>query len=317
MTEQPVFPPGGAAVHGGLPDAPETPFIGRVTERAVFRSALRGDRETPAVQYLHAMAGAGKSALLRRFALDAARAGRTVREADGSRFAGPRALSAALGDIEALTGPVLLVDQVDRCESLEPWLRECFLPSLSEDAVVVLAGRRRPDPAWTADPGWARHARTHRLACLADHEADRLLDGLRVPWPLRTPVKAFAAGHPLALRAAAADALARPLPSAGTGTWSPAPSTTSFLFGRLVGPAPTALHRTTLAVAAAARVVTEGRLRAAVGSQATSAFQWLRTQPYMTPVAGGLRMCEVLIHVVLAEKAREGAMRGTRNLPYW
>jgi AcrR family transcriptional regulator len=36
----------------------------------------------------------------------------------------------------------------------------------------------------------------------------------------------------------------------------------------------------------------------------------------MTPVTGGLRMCEVLIHVVLAEKAREGAMRGTRNVFY-
>ncbi|GGS53364.1 hypothetical protein GCM10010238_48490 [Streptomyces griseoviridis] len=316
-----MCPPGGTAVDGGAPEAPESPFVGRATERAVFHSALSGDREAPAVQYLHAMTGAGKSALLRQFALDAARAGRTVREADGSRFAAPRALSAALGDIEDLTGPVLLVDQVDRCEGLEPWLRECLLPSLSEDAVVVLAGRRRPDPAWTADPGWARHARTHRLARLADGEADRLLDGLGLPRPLRVPVKAFAAGHPLALRVAAADALARPVPSAdATGTWTPAPSTTSFLFGRLVGPAPTALRRRTLAVAAAAGVVTEGCLRTAVGSQATSAFQWLRTRPYMTPVAGGLRMCEVLIHVVLAERAREGEARATRggqNLPYW
>ncbi|MBT2413287.1 ATP-binding protein [Streptomyces sp. ISL-12] len=320
MREQPVCSPGGDTVHGEFSDAPGLLFVGRTEERAVFRSALRGEREAPAVLYLHGMTGSGKSALLRRFARDAAGAGRTVLEADGGRFAAPRALTAALGNIEDLTGPVLLVDEVDRCEGLAPWLREGILPALSEDAIVVLVGRRSPEPAWTADPGWARHARTRRLTRLADDEADRLLDSLLVPRPLRTAVKAFAAGHPLALRAAAADALTRPVPVAGTGTgtaWSPAPSTTSFLFGRLVGPAPTALQRRTLAVAAAARVVTEGHLRADVGSQATYAFQWLRTQPYTTPVAEGLRMSEVLVHVVLAERARQDACREGTNLPYW
>ncbi|MEU7467529.1 hypothetical protein AB0A94_03010 [Streptomyces sp. NPDC044984] len=316
MTQQPVCSPGGGTARGEVPDAAEAPFVGRTAERAVFRSALRGEREAPAVQYLHAMSGVGKSALLRRFALDAAGAGRPVFEADGSRVAAPRALAAALGNIADLTGPVLFVDEVDRCEGLEAWLRECLLPSLSQEAIVVLAGRRCPEPDWTADPGWARHARTHRLSRLGEDEADRLLDSLLVPRPLHTAVKSFAAGHPLALRAAAADARTRAVPAGAEEEWSPAPATTSFLFGRLVGPAPTALQRRTLAIAAAARTVTEGHLRAEVGSQAMSAFQWLRTQPYTTPVAGGLRLSEVLVHVVLAVREREEALRD-RNLPYW
>jgi len=78
--------PGGAVVRDGLPDVPESPFIGRTTECALVRSA---------VQCLHAMTGVGKDALLRRFALDAAGAGRTVHAAGRSRFAAPRGLSAA------------------------------------------------------------------------------------------------------------------------------------------------------------------------------------------------------------------------------
>lgn len=291
------------------------PFVGRATERAVFRSALRGARDVPPVQYLHAMAGAGKSALLRQYGHDAARAGRTVVEVDGSRFATPKALSAAVGNIDGLPDPVLLVDDVDRCEGLEPWLRGCLLPSLSEDAIVVLAGRRAPEPAWTADPGWAGLARTYRLPPLEEYESVRLLDGLHVPRPAQAVLVAFAAGHPLALRVAAADASARPQPTAGTaGAWTPTRSTTSFLVGRLAGEVTTVSHRKALAVAAAAGVVTEGLLRAELGRQATSAFQWLRTRPYMTPVDGGLEMSAVLVNVMLADAARRRATHDDGNL---
>lgn len=60
----------------------ERAFVGRATERAVFRSALAGEDRAFSVLYLHGPGGVGKSTLLRRLSDDAREAGRFVVEID-------------------------------------------------------------------------------------------------------------------------------------------------------------------------------------------------------------------------------------------
>lgn len=55
---------------------------------------------------------------------------------------------AALGPEPA----VLLVDTFERCQDLEVWLRERFLPRLRQGALAVLAGRDGPDPSSARRP---------------------------------------------------------------------------------------------------------------------------------------------------------------------
>lgn len=238
-------------------------FVGRATERAAFRSALRGARDVPPVPYLHAKAGAGKSAQLRQYGDAAARAGRTVLKVDGSRFATPKVLSAAMGNIGGLPDPVLLVDDVDRSEGLAPWLRGCLLPSLSEDAIVVPAGPGPPDrprlpipdgpasPARTGSRLWRRASRS----CFSTASTCR--DRRRPSsWPSRRDTLSLCASpRPTRWPGTA--------PAAGTaGAWIPTRSTTSFLVGSLAGEVTRVSHHRALAVGAAVGVVTEGLLRA-------------------------------------------------------
>ena len=47
---------------------------------------------------------------------------------------------------------MLLLDTFELAVGLEDWLREQFVPGLPACALVVVAGRDRPDEAWRNDP---------------------------------------------------------------------------------------------------------------------------------------------------------------------
>ncbi|CAM5282749.1 hypothetical protein SALBM135S_08672 [Streptomyces alboniger] len=273
--------------------AAEGPFVGRAVERAAFTAALRGERDAAPVLYLHGMAGTGKTALLHRFAREAGPTGRTLVRVNGACLRpSPRAFVHALQDAAGTPDPVILVDDVDRCAGLEEWLRESFLPELPHRAVTVLAGRRAPDPLWTADPGWASCARVRRLGRATGREADRILDAQAVPRASRPHVLAFAAGNPLALHLAAADAACRP-----EDGW-PSARMTAALLARLVGTAPSARCLLTLRMCALAGAVTEDLLRTELGAHAAEMFGWLREQPFTTREPAGLVIDDVVAHVV-------------------
>ncbi|NBE96395.1 ATP-binding protein, partial [Nonomuraea sp. KC401] len=119
--------------------ARETAFVGREEELAAFQAALYGGGCN--VLYVHGPGGIGKSALLRRFAGEAAAAGRPVSLVDGLMPA-PAGSEAepVLRDADA----VLLVDNVERVRGWEEWLLERFLPRVPMGALVVIAGRCPP-----------------------------------------------------------------------------------------------------------------------------------------------------------------------------
>ncbi|MEU7860718.1 ATP-binding protein [Nonomuraea sp. NPDC049141] len=261
-----------------LQAARETAFVGREEELAVFNAALYGGGCS--VLYVHGPGGIGKSALLRRFAQEAAVAGRPVSMVDGHM------LESAASEAELVlrdADAVLLVDDFERIQGLEGWLREWCLPRVPLGALVVIAGRNPPDMRWQADPGWAGALEVLPLRDLRAGDARALMDSSGVPAELREPLLAFAGGHPLALLLGAAVAVKD---GRAGRRWMPNQVVVATLLDQLVGEPPSAAHRHALEICAHAYMTTEDLLRAALPEGAGTLFRWLRRLPFVE--SGGL-----------------------------
>lgn len=283
-------------------------FAGRVGELALFRAALAGDMRAFTVMFLHGPGGIGKSMLLRRFAEEARSAGRTVVEVDGrTTQATPAAFEqearAALTDERA----VLLVDTFERCQGLEGWLRDRFLPRLPAGAIVVIAGRLTPDPRWTTDPGWSDLLHVTALRNLSPDESMAFLDARGVPGPAHAPLLAFTGGHPLALALAAAVGVKDERAAA---RWEPSREVIETLLPELVGEVPSPRHRRALEVCAHAYMTSESLLRVMLGEEeAGPLFHWLRSLPFIESSPQGLFPHDVVREALEADlrwRDREG-----------
>jgi hypothetical protein len=260
-------------------------FVGRVQELAIFRSALAGETGAPPVQFLHGPGGIGKSMLLRRMSLEARRAGRVVVEVDGRTVEPtPEGFARAAAGVFADADAVLTVDTFERCQGLEGWLWEKFLPSLPLGTVVVIAGRQAPNSEWTSDPGWYDLLHVSAMRNLPPRDAVALLTSRGVPQEVHERLLSFTGGHPLALAlAAAADG------AAGTeASWLPGHGVVDTLLPRLIDNPPSGAHRRALEICAHAYVTSESLLAALVGEQADELFAWLRGQPFVESTAMGL-----------------------------
>ncbi|MDT7593767.1 MAG: hypothetical protein QOH45_3298, partial [Pseudonocardiales bacterium] len=219
----------------------ERGFVGRAAERALFGSALAGWPSAFVALFLHGPGGVGKSTLLRRLADDAVTAGRTVVRVDGRLVASSTAaFTAAAGSTVVTSDLVLLIDNFEHCQALESWLREDFLPQLSEDVLVVIAGRNPPSPSWRTDPSWAGALRVEQLRDLAPSDAAALLLVRGVAPELHESLLQFAGGHPLALTLAAQAGATTPT------VLTPTRDVIETMLAELVGTVPSPKHRLAL-----------------------------------------------------------------------
>ncbi|UGT55929.1 ATP-binding protein [Nocardia asteroides] len=249
-------------------------FVGRVGEVELFRTALDAEEPPFTVLFLHGPGGIGKTALLTELRDVAVTAGiRTVwtdgRTADPTPAAFQHVVEP--GDSEF----VLFVDTFERLTPLESWLREDFLPGLPTRALVVVAGRNPPAPAWTADSGWQELLRVISLRNLAPDDARAYLRAAGVAESSHERILTLTHGHPLALsllvdvvRQTSADLPASLLE---------APDAVRALLARFVDSVPGPAHRSALEVCAHVRHTTEALLRAAIGEAGSAeVFEWLR-----------------------------------------
>ncbi|HEX4816906.1 MAG TPA: ATP-binding protein [Nonomuraea sp.] len=277
--------------------AREMAFAGREEELAAFNAALYGGG--CGVVYVHGPGGIGKSALVRRFAHEAAVAGRPVSLVDGRVLEpSPAAFEAAADVVFGVADAVLLVDAFEWIQGLEGWLRERFLPRVPVGALVVIAGRNAPDLRWQADPGWAGALEVLPLRGLRAADARALVDCCGVPAEVREPLLAFAGGHPLALLLGAAVAVK----DGGAGRrWTPSQDVVAALLDQVVGDLPSAAHRHALEICAHAYMTTEDLLRAVVPDDAGTLFRWLRRLPFVESSGFGLFPHGVVREVVEAD----------------
>ncbi|MGV9380525.1 ATP-binding protein [Nonomuraea sp. NPDC003707] len=280
-----------------LQAAREMAFVGREEELAVFDAALYGGGCS--VLYVHGPGGIGKSALLRRFAQGAVVAGRPLSVVDGRTVEpSPAAFEAEAELVLRGADAVLLVDDFERIQGLEGWLRERFLPRVPMGALVVIAGRNPPDLRWQADSGWAGALEVLALRDLSTADAQALLDSCGVAAELREVLLAFAGGHPLALLLGAAVAVK----DGGAGRrWMPNQDVVATLLDQLVGELPSAAHRHALEICAHAYMTTEELLRAALPQDASRLFGWLRRLPFVESSRLGLFPHDVVREVLEAD----------------
>ncbi|MCF6421816.1 BTAD domain-containing putative transcriptional regulator [Amycolatopsis tucumanensis] len=293
VTGEPAARPAGAA----LDRAVGSRFVGRDAERAAFAAMLgrrRGDGLV--VFFVCGHAGVGKSTLLRRYADDAAAAGRTVWHLHDVSTAELRERldQLAEGLTTASDGPVVLVDSFERHGELEPWLRDEYLRTLPADSIVVVASRLGPSVCWITDPGWSGSIVARQLEALSAAESAALVEARGVDPGFVPSIVDFAAGNPFVLSLAAE--VGRSMSATGQPSRREAVRfVVDTVLDTLIGAVPSPQHRWALHVCAHARYTTEDLLRVAVpGGDAAELFDWLRVQPYVETPGHGLDINGVL-----------------------
>jgi len=277
-------------------------FVGRAAEVELFRSALESDaaEQTVALLFIHGPGGVGKSVLLRQFARFATKRGASpialdARDLEPSPASVLNALCQTLdippseSPFSALARherPVLLIDTYELLTPLDNWLRELFLPQLPDRALVVLAGRNPPSPAWRADPAWSELMHVVPLRNLTPSDSRTYLNARGLPDPQHAAVLEFTHGHPLAL-----SLLTNLLIDDESRAFRPenAPDTVRALLERFVDRVPSQAHWRALAVCAHARVTTEPLLAAVLdAAEVPHLFAWLRELPFIEQGPRGL-----------------------------
>ncbi|MTD56425.1 hypothetical protein [Amycolatopsis pithecellobii] len=272
----------------------EQMFVGRVAELVTFRQALAGGPAAPVMLYLHGRAGIGKTALMHRFADEAAAEGYAIVRVGGQDVAACRtAFETAARAAFDKDRVLLLVDGFEHCQGLETWLRTSFLPRLPEGTLIVVAGRRPPGRQWRSDPGWSFPVlRTIALGELPRPVAARLLDAHGVPAELQPGVLAAAGGNPLALTLAAELAVR-------DHGWQPGEDIAYTFLMALFHDAPSRSHGSALGLFAHARTVTVDLVRAAFPDEdADALYDWLRDLPFVRSDRRGLYSPELVRHAL-------------------
>lgn len=280
--------------------------VGRGAELGQLRTLL--ERQGPRIAHIHGLPGIGKSALLRGFLSVAAGEGGRVLLLDCRGIEPtPGAFLAALGEFagspparsprvaDCLPDPgetlVLGLDAFEHFRLLDPWLRLHFVPEMTENVRIVLAGRHQPATGWLSE-GWEDLTLDLPLGPLSPDDAYALLegDGLR---PEQCDLMASRLhGHPLALRLAATTLRERPDVSLDdTSLQGVMDRLTAVYLEDIDDP----LLRRIIEGAAVIRRVTESLLAALFPeSDAQAAYNGLGRLPFTESASDGLRIHEAV-----------------------
>ncbi len=200
-------------------------FIGRTNEMTTLLQCL--DDEYPLVVHIHGIGGVGKSALVQAFSIKAKHQGASVVILDSPLIEPTeRGFLQELGNAIGIDNPTieevvnkleilgsrvfLVLETYELFRLMDTWLRQVFVPSLSENVRVLLVGREPPTPGWLTAPEWHGLFGSIALGPLNNQEAKELLLRSGVSEKNSQRINRFARGHPLTLKLAASAALERP-----------------------------------------------------------------------------------------------------------
>lgn len=275
-------------------------FVGRRPELGFLDSLFVEDPPANVV-LLHGLGGIGKSTLIRRMRHTGEQAGWTSIVIEGRELPPvPEALDDAVARVRTFKRPLLVFDSYERMEALGGHLRRNVLPELPDATIVVIAGRREPDPAWR-EGGWENVSVELELGPLSAKDAESLLEAQGVEDETRARELAeWAGGSPLALTLAASAAVADP-------GWSPTrqgerPEIVRALIRQLADGEIDPMHRDAISVASIARLITTEMLREVLPDlDAAETLHWLGQRSFAEPLGDGLTIHELVRRAALAD----------------
>ncbi len=292
------------ALRDRLREARHGRFVGREEERVLFTEALAAEPLPFHVLMLHGPGGVGKTTLLREFQTMAHAANvpatyLDARDLDPTPDAFRQALASAETAPPSDGRAALLIDTYEEIAELDDWLREEFLPEVSEHLLVVLAGRFPPSPAWRGDLGWRDLTRVVALRNLTPEEGHDLLGAQGIPAEQHETILRFTHGHPLALSLVADYVRRKPgeafVPEAS-------PDVVGMLLKRFVQETDEAEQNAVLETASVVRTVTEELLDALLDEGGThEAFEWLRGLSFVEAGPDGIFLHDLVRDVLAAD----------------
>jgi hypothetical protein len=277
----------------------EERFVGRARELQFFDDLLV-DEPAANVVLVHGPGGIGKSTLLREVSRRAARRGWHPRLVEGRELRpAPGELERALAGIADDERPLVVFDTYERMTAMGGWLRQRLLPELPAGSLVVLSGRRPPEPEWFQG-GWEQLVVELEVGPFADADARLLatLQGVADEAAVARLIE-WAEGSPLALTVGA--------DASRDGGWRPewlegAPDLVQALLRRITAEEMEAGDLEVLAVASIARAVNARLLRGVLPEvDADEGEAWLRTRTFTEAVGDGVALHEIVRKALRAD----------------
>ncbi|MBW4631309.1 MAG: ATP-binding protein [Iphinoe sp. HA4291-MV1] len=289
-------------------------FVGRTYELELFQRAIASPKLPFHVLHVFGPGGVGKTSLIQQFIRQCEQRkilhyiveARNI-EATQESFIHTLQLIMDLPDtdfpLQLLASrnerTVIFIDTYETIVSLDQWLREEFLPQLSENILIILAGRKPPSSGWRSDAGWQALTHILPLRNLCPQESYAYLTKRNVPTAQHSSILNFTHGHPLAL-SLVADGFAQGLEIFFQAEC--APDVVKTLLERFLQEVPTSAHRMALQACAVIRLTTEALLtQMLVLPDIHDLFEWLRGLSFIESGQLGLFPHDMAREVLIAD----------------
>ncbi len=303
-------------------------FVGRGREVELFRHAIASTELPFHILHVFGPGGVGKTTLIQQFLRFCEQSkistiyveGRNIEAAPESFVSKLRLLMGLKESDSPLhllaqrqERHVIFIDTYEAITQLDEWLREVFLPHLSVNTLIVIAGRNPPSSPWCSDPGWQAVMHTLPLRNLTPEESQTYLTIRDIPSTQHQAILEFTHGHPLAL------SLVAEVFAQGKEISFQAESVRNVvktLLERFIQEVPTPIHRMALEACAVLRLTTEAALNQILAvSQNTLAgevhsgeildvhdlFEWLRGLSFIESGLSGLFPHDLAREVLIAD----------------
>jgi hypothetical protein len=289
-------------------------FVGRNAEIALFESAITASEFPFLVLQIFGPGGVGKTSLMGQY-LQLCQQHQIAGIYLDARHLEPTSASfltalKSLLNLEPTDSPaavlgkrtgknVLLIDTYETLAALDDWLREGFIPQLTENTLIVLAGRLSPSPGWVSDAGWQEIAHSVSLRNLNPQESQTYLASRAIPTIKHQAALEFTHGHPLAL-SLVADVLAQ----GQEMNFQPevAPNVVKTLLERFIQDIPTSEQRLALEAFALVRLTTEKLLSQMLDlPDVYELFEWLRQLSFTDSGQLGIFPHDLVREVLIAD----------------
>ncbi|BAY07664.1 AAA family ATPase [Calothrix sp. NIES-2098] len=289
-------------------------FVGREQEIALFQKTITKTDLPFNILHIFGPGGVGKTSLVQQFQrlcteLKIPSIHIEARNLEATPESFISALNADMGlpesdsPLQILAAneerQVIFIDTYENISALDEWLQAEFLPHLSLDTLIVLAGRNSPSATWHSDPGWQALIHVLPLRNLSPEETLAYLHTRDIPANHHQEILNFTYGYPLAL-SLVADVLAQgqeisfPLETA--------PDIIKTLLERFIKEVPTPAHRMALQACAVVRLTTEALLTQLLELPDThNLFEWLRGLSFIETGLFGLFPHDLAREVLIAD----------------